>query len=122
MLNLEARKRSIWLIIVLCFALVWPITKSTYLLFHPSHGVEVSNLRFGLNVIFEVLGLILLGVSLKIQKRSFKEFGLTFKFSDLGHALLLYFSFYILEIILFLFVPDLKSEPHNVEFYKSNIT
>ncbi|MGG1555103.1 CPBP family intramembrane glutamic endopeptidase [Paenibacillus ferrarius] len=122
MVNREARKRLIWLIVVLCFACAWPITKSTYYLFHPSHGVEVSNLRFGVNVIFELVALILLGVSLKSQRRGFKEFGFTFKLSDLGYAVLLYFLFYVLEIVVFLFIPHLNSEPQNVEFLKRDIT
>ncbi|MGQ7890603.1 CPBP family intramembrane glutamic endopeptidase [Paenibacillus sp. WC2504] len=122
MLDFEARKRLMCLIIVLLFAVGWPIMSSTYLLFHPSNGTGDNNLSFGFNLITELLGLILLRVALKSQGRSFKELGWAFKFTDIGHALLLYLCFYVLEIVLVLFVPHLRSEPENIGFLKSNIT
>ncbi|MDD9271526.1 CPBP family intramembrane glutamic endopeptidase [Paenibacillus sp. GCM10023248] len=123
MINFEERKRLISLIIVLCFAFLWPIINSTYLLFHPSSGaVGGSHLDFGFSVVLELLALILLGASLRSQQRSFKELGITFKVSDLGHAILLYFSFYILEILMFLFVPHMNAEVRNIGFLKSDMT
>ncbi|MEC0269670.1 hypothetical protein, partial [Paenibacillus anseongense] len=122
MLDFEARKRLMCLIIVLLFAVGWPIMSSTYLLFHPSNGTGDNNLSFGFNLITELLGLILLRVALKSQRRNFKELGWTFKFTDIGHALLLYLCFYVLEIVLILFVPHLRSEPENIGFLKSDIT